>query len=880
MSENSRVNGYDTKAPTRVDTIPSRKAVRGSRSTTFTDNPEKKQKINLYVDSDDRDWLEQLEEMLRNPLFAISKLQGAGISEKQLIHSYRFQHSIGDIDFINLEAVEFGDYGIKTDLIDVDIEQWNFVVHETFSVANGFANNTSVPFNTASTGNTLQGGKTINWKERGVGHSTTNTIFLFDGQSLSAVGEPYIADVNKLNRYYDLESYIYIDTSTKEGGIIFGYNGRSSANGEFFWAGLDITNGNFEIRHYVDNVSTTVYISEAIDVTTDLWYKIRVLVQDKQVTIFWDDDYLITRHIDELSVGDVGCHGAAGGVQFDGFKMKSLPYPLIGTPQNSKLTKHVNSTQVAGIYGTQERIFTEEKVEYVHEGGQDCVIDLDMSRKGSQLFDKSNNENNALVRKGTWVDGYLNPAIQLVDGDIKINDDASLQGLSSNCLIHMRFKLTSLNPNGISTGEVIAGRDNDWAIYDYNDAGTHKIAFEINNELLIGDEILINTWYEFFFMSDSKSSFIFRRDNSGIPQPEARFLYASGSSFIYAHGADRTTETCIGSLGTITSDLNITVDKFAIYNKFIIPMRHLDTIWTTRIWKIPEDDIGNRHMKSLIFNAPMNEGGGNYSKLLNIYHVNAYITNTNTAWSTDTFSPFQKASLISSIDMVSNLDNGDIFMDNKIYEASISFWIKPTASTSINYVLISRGDSDQFGIYIRLLSTGEMSVGYGWTGSSNNSVVQTTNLIPDGSWTKIDWTFNYGVNKIYVNGKLDNTVDHSATTDYIVKGILDWYIDDFTATNGVANVDLWKMYDRALTATEIKNSFVCDPLEPYFLNKLVFGLKHQYEINDAIFIENGLFGMFISKGLRDGALSRVGSVEFLIWDNGWKSIGWLEVDGT
>jgi len=103
MSENSRVNGYDTKAPTRVDTIPSRKAVRGSRSTTFTDNPEKKQKINLYVDSDDRDWLEQLEEMLRNPLFAISKLQGAGISEKQLIHSYRFQHSIGDIDFINLE---------------------------------------------------------------------------------------------------------------------------------------------------------------------------------------------------------------------------------------------------------------------------------------------------------------------------------------------------------------------------------------------------------------------------------------------------------------------------------------------------------------------------------------------------------------------------------------------------------------------------------------------------------------------------------------------------------------------------------------------------------------------------------------------------------
>lgn len=876
MSENSRINGFDTKAPTRVDTLSGRKAVRGRRATTFADDPEKKQKINLYFESDDRDFLEQVEEMFRNPAFAISKLKGMGVSEKQLLHSYRYSHSVGDIDYTTIENVEFGSYGIKTDLIDQDNEQWNYVIHETFSVANGFPSDTGVDYKTDSIGGLLQRGKTISWSERLAGQITDATYFLFDDQSLRVVGGPFIADTRKVHRYYDLEAYIYTDVGSRNGGIVFGYNGKSSSDCTFFWAGIDFNSGKFELLYYLDNSVVTTLVSQSISTSVNLWYKVRVIVDDKQITVFWNDEYLFTKYIDEMVIGDVGVRGSSGGVNFDGFKMKSRPYPIIGTPQNSKATQHVHSKQVLGAYGTQERIFTEEKLEYQHEGGMDCVINIDMSRRGAIIQDRSSNLNIAIVRDGSWVDGYITSGIELINGDVKISDHSSLQSLNTEMTIHFRFKITKLHTTGNGTGEILFGKGTDWRVFDYNDNGTHKIAFETNDVLNVGDEIEEDVWYEFFFLTDTKSSFIFRRDSTGTPQPEARALFYSGASDdTYEHTTDLTDDVCIGSLGTIVSETDFMFDKFAIYNKFIIPMRYLDSIWTTRIWSIPEDDIGNRHMKSLILNAPLEEGSGDYSKLLNIYHPNAYFANANSEWSTDTFSPFVKANVdTDNGDWDSNITDLEIFADNKIYQASWSIWAKMTEA-GYNIVFNNRGYTDTEGIYFILYNDAPSS----YLRIETNGGTQHISLdyqAPINQWTKYDLTWDYGELKFYVNGVL-NTSEIFVGEEFMIPSTDVYHLTKFLNDTSKSH---FKIYDRTLTEAEIKTLFVVDPLYPYFLNKLVFGLKHIYDETDSIFVENGLFGMYISKGLRDGALSRVGSVEFLIWDNGWNSIGWLEVDGT
>jgi hypothetical protein len=83
------------------------------------------------------------------------------------------------------------------------------------------------------------------------------------------------------------------------------------------------------------------------------------------------------------------------------------------------------------------------------------------------------------------------------------------------------------------------------------------------------------------------------------------------------------------------------------------------------------------------------------------------------------------------------------------------------------------------------------------------------------------------------------------------------------------------MYDRALTAQEIKESFIYDPINPYYNSKQIFSRYYEQDSKNAIFVENGLFGMLIHKALPAEAKRSTGGVDFYRWDNGWKSVGKL-----
>ena len=207
----------------------------------------------------------------------------------------------------------------------------------------------------------------------------------------------------------------------------------------------------------------------------------------------------------------------------------------------------------------------------------------------------------------------------------------------------------------------------------------------------------------------------------------------------------------------------------------------------------------------------------------------------------------------------------------RIYEGTWSIWHKPV---EIGYNWSFRTNapsSSNSGVLLSIYTSQDLSqFQYGITSSYRNvNFVYHFNL---EQWYKIDITYSFGITKVYVNGEITHIDDHSATATFIVPSILDYNLGSWL--NG-ADKDLLRVWDRALTADEVKKMFISDPQEPYQLSNLVYSKKHNFDPTDSIFIENGLFGVRIHKGLHVEALKTVGGVDFKYFRNGWEDIGRL-----
>lgn len=1066
MGKKTKLNGFELySAPSREDRITNRKLIKGALSNTFEQDDKTKIKTNAAIESV-REETEQFEEMLKNPSFGLSRLQGGEFSSKQLIHGYRYQHSIGDIDFIVLEGVEVDDYAIKVNNQFINRDDWEWILDEPFrstadTPSGAFADYSSIVKPTNSSGDDLQS-RTLSWMSWSGSPSTSILEQIEGDQSMRLQGEAIRLQLNKLYSNYELSFYFQFASGSTYLSTALDFSGYAGANDYGFPVKFDFANSQIGVSQQYTTSTASSTITTPFTFIQDVWYHAKILRLGSTISIFIDSVFVASWELESSIVGDIGWYG--NDVYIDQVRMRVLPTSLLTTPVNSEVTSYQQTETVDGFFGKQERIFAEDLIRFKHGASQDAKLFLPVNEeKGNVLNDKTSNENNGLIRNGQWVeDGYLGYGVRLSNGDIIVEDDSSISDLSE-FMLHIRFKLDDLeDSSGVLEINPIASKGVEWIVYDYKkDTNVHYIAFEIYGEVLIGDELVEGEWNEFFFLCDGKSSFIYRSDETGLVQPEARKvlgnlqlylpldeaqkdrsiynktitdtvisysagkfnnagnfdgstsqvsipnfdisnqqfsfsmwfkadtitandglmgcqtyladgfelffntsttlfarynyaastkqaqvksgmqtgiwyhlvwnayydganynvdLYMNGDlfyslinvnqmvspndifyigrkslsfdglidevkvqnkklsqeeiDFLYAKGNYKD-DLYINSQGYESSNNTLSLDHVALYDKFVILYKHWESLFNVRCWKLPEDEIGNPMMRSLIFNAPFDEGEGAYSKLKNIYSSNSYMNQSGgvtTEWTTDTYSPLKKHSVLCDDNswLSGADDENDLNNNIRIYEATFSFWVNMLEYTG-NSCLETMVDGGTSGFHIILAQISDSSfIEYG---NGSNHHIALTRQFDLNTWYKIDITFSYGITKLYVNGDLEITSDDSGSLTYYLPATIDYKLLQ-TLKRYMSDI---KIYDRTLTSDEIKQSFISDPIEPYYLQNIVFSKKHNFDRNDSIFIENGLFGIHIYKGLYAEAKRTIGAVEFKYWDKGWESIGILRI---
>ena len=137
---------------------------------------------------------------------------------------------------------------------------------------------------------------------------------------------------------------------------------------------------------------------------------------------------------------------------------------------------------------------------------------------------------------------------------------------------------------------------------------------------------------------------------------------------------------------------------------------------------------------------------------------------------------------------------------NKSYEAVIKI---PSGYAQIGAIFAGRGNStNMFGIYSdRTLRAGE-----------DDQFINSISLIPVDVWCHVAYTFEFdgvttSIQKLYINGQLDRQVTQTNYVDAYVESILylgyDWRFAYYF--NG--NIDICKVYNRTLTAAEVRNNY-------------------------------------------------------------------------
>jgi hypothetical protein len=148
----------------------------------------------------------------------------------------------------------------------------------------------------------------------------------------------------------------------------------------------------------------------------------------------------------------------------------------------------------------------------------------------------------------------------------------------------------------------------------------------------------------------------------------------------------------------------------------------------------------------------------------------------------------------------------------KANEMSFSAWVKPSNTSSSQYILFTKNTaSSNFEAYA--LSIGSGGIFTATKGNNGNVVsVSTTNSISSNTWHHVTFTFDNSGIKIYLDGVFEAltnstlSVGYDATKNVYLGGSNESFNLPFTGS-----LDNVRFYNRAITATEVTALYSGDP---------------------------------------------------------------------
>lgn len=557
MPEKLRINGFDLYNLSRLDDINQTKVERGMSSNTLEPVSKNKSKLYASVFTDvAKNTL--LESMLLNPHYAVSVVEGLE-HKKYLFHGYRFKHSVGEIDFIDFDAIRFRDYGIKVDAMLLDRDNLEYFIDEDFSTSANWALNAMQSHGVSSYGGSLQTHAWVWVSRSGTAVSTDNTVgspLYINGYQKLALSTNIIVTIAGTRRFsnYEISTYVYNTSASGSSHIILSYSGKNDTVDNYISFVLNWSSNTAYIYTHDGSVPIQYFsLPDIFTLTANVYYKIRLVVEDILVHAFIDNYFIGTVRVDNMFNGDLGLTSGNYTTYVDQFRVKRVARRITGVPPNAFTDEGIKSIDVDSSIGTSEIVYNVDKVTFSKLFSKDSVIKLDFNKThGNKIIDKTTNSNDASVRGGNWDDGYLNDAIVLKDGDIIIEDDASYTNLSEFNL-HMRFKLKEYEKIKASTQvNPIAQKGSEFAVYDYKKSDGEVIHFkfqdnvidEVQNSTLdvrigtigYGDEGILDKYIDF----DGATSLILKRaDIPDFKHGSCSFwikpLVGTGTQYVLRH---------------------------------------------------------------------------------------------------------------------------------------------------------------------------------------------------------------------------------------------------------------------------------------------------------------------------------------------------------
>ncbi len=133
---------------------------------------------------------------------------------------------------------------------------------------------------------------------------------------------------------------------------------------------------------------------------------------------------------------------------------------------------------------------------------------------------------------------------------------------------------------------------------------------------------------------------------------------------------------------------------------------------------------------------------------------------------------------------------------------TISAWVKPSAITGADQVIaclgVDSGGATAIGLYIRGSSSK-----FGYSYSSANGEVLSNTLATAGQWQFLVGTYDATTNKIYVNGKLENSTPYSGGNLLTGEASVGVWCNYTNSNDFNGLIDDVRVYSGALTAEAV-----------------------------------------------------------------------------
>lgn len=476
MGKKIRLNGFDFYNLSRLDKTQKNTVERGYYANTLdTDLSLQKNKytsiLNTHFDNN-----EFLEHMLRNSTYSISRLEGARTPEKQLIHAYRFKHSIGEIDFIDMDSVQFGNYGIVNEKTTPDRLNWEWIIDEDFSSWTDYTSSDAV---TTSNGSDLQY-KPITWvtRDNDGEYPVKDVNYKVSGSySLKMKDQIKLIALNtKRYSIFELSSYFMHTSSSGTFSIIYSYNGYSASTESISMVTVDI--GNNTITWVVDGVVKKTVTLTDITLSSDTWYSVKVHVENGLVSVYLNSQYIDKYKQNDIRIGSKGVYSTVDNCYVDIIRMNIVSQYVLSTVNFMDSSPSFYNKTVRSSVGINRIIYGEQFLNMDKDYSNDHVLLSNFTEPIDGVCkDKTNYGNDGTIINGKWEEeGYIDNCITVDNGQVIFFSDSSLDNMSDFNL-HTRFKLENLDytKRQLIVNPIIH-RGSDFAVYDYyHDKGSADV---------------------------------------------------------------------------------------------------------------------------------------------------------------------------------------------------------------------------------------------------------------------------------------------------------------------------------------------------------------------------------------------------------------------